>query len=293
MKKILLLSMLAVLGMAQAVAQEYEYVPFVREGVKWVYRYNNPFLPESLDMDEGVQYYSFELKGDVLLGDKHYKPVVLTHYLENGEKVVEDFTPAYLREDDKVVYAICSDGIVHPQCPVGYGWYISSPDKPLPITITDEEFRLYDFNDPGAIYDAEASWLGYTCAEYVSMSIMNINGQDTKVHHYKTWYSDDDIIIEGIGYDGVAGMPLFYFELFLTGPQVEYKLSHVIEDGKIIYKGTGYDPDVHVGVDEVVADRSARPLDPNYYNLMGQPVGKDVPTTPGIYIHQGKKIVVR
>ena len=40
-------------------------------------------------------------------------------------------------------------------------------------------------------------------------------------------------------------------------------------------------------------NRSARPLDPNHYNLMGQPVGKDVPTTPGIYIHQGKKIVVR
>ena len=34
-------------------------------------------------------------------------------------------------------------------------------------------------------------------------------------------------------------------------------------------------------------------MDENYYNLMGQPVGKDVPITPGIYIHQGKKIVVR
>jgi len=43
----------------------------------------------------------------------------------------------------------------------------------------------------------------------------------------------------------------------------------------------------------VVADRTSRPLDENYYDLMGRPIGKDVPSTPGIYIHNGKKIVVR
>ena len=42
-----------------------------------------------------------------------------------------------------------------------------------------------------------------------------------------------------------------------------------------------------------MTEQPKRPLDPQYYNLMGQPMGKDVPTTPGIYIHQGKKIVVR
>ncbi len=33
MKRLLIISMLALLGLTQAVAQEYEYVPFVREGV--------------------------------------------------------------------------------------------------------------------------------------------------------------------------------------------------------------------------------------------------------------------
>ncbi len=42
----------------------------------------------------------------------------------------------------------------------------------------------------------------------------------------------------------------------------------------------------------MVADQR-RVVDENYYNLMGQPVGKEVPSTPGIYIHQGRKIVVR
>ena len=33
----LLFTLLALLGMTQAAAQDYEYVPLVREGVKWVY----------------------------------------------------------------------------------------------------------------------------------------------------------------------------------------------------------------------------------------------------------------
>ena len=155
MKKTLLFTLFALLGITQAVAQEYEYVPFVREGVKWVYYYENDFGPSVLDMPEGTQYYSFEMKGDVLIGDKHYKPVILTHYLdENGkEKEVEDFVPIYLREEDKVVYAIHADGIQHPQCPVGIYQYIGYPYNGLPLPAPSEEFVLYDFNDPKAFYD--------------------------------------------------------------------------------------------------------------------------------------------
>ena len=122
---------------------------------------------------------------------------------------------------------------------------------------------------------------------------MTIGGKKRKCHHYQSWYSEDDFIIEGIGYDGRAGFPLFYFELFITGLQVGYGLSHVMENGQIVYTGRWYDPGIHVGINEVVTDKTSRPMDENYYNLMGQPVGKDVPTSPGIYIHQGKKIVVR
>ena len=57
MKKIVI-ALIALLGMSQAAAQEYEYVPFVREGVKWVYYYNNPFWGDVLDMPEDIQYYS-------------------------------------------------------------------------------------------------------------------------------------------------------------------------------------------------------------------------------------------
>ncbi len=292
MKKTILLTLLALLGLAQAVAQEYEYVPFVREGVQWVYAYYNPFWEDVLDMPEGLQYYSFEMKGDVQIGDKWYKPVVLTHYLdrEGVNKEVEAYTPICLREEDKRVYAIHPDGILHPQCPVaGWSWFIDQPDNGLPITTTTEEFLLYDFNDPTVLYTMEN---GYYGVEYKETDMMVIAGQNRKCHHYRL-YNNDVVIIEGLGYDGHLGYPLLYFEFQLTGLQVGYGLSHVIENGQIAYKGVWYDPDIHVGIDEAVTDQPRRPYDPNYYNLMGQPVGKDVPTTPGIYIHNGKKIVVR
>ena len=41
MSKKLILLMLSLLGMTQAVAQESEYIPFVREGVKWVCYFNS------------------------------------------------------------------------------------------------------------------------------------------------------------------------------------------------------------------------------------------------------------
>mgnify|MGYP006916041955 CR=1 FL=1 len=291
MKKLFLILMLALLGMTQLAAQEYEYVPFVREGVKWFYYYNNPFLPEIFDMDFGVHYYSFEVKGDFENGGKHYKQVSLTHYLDEDTKEIESFIPVYLREEDKVVYAIHPDGIWYPQCPVGFFSSVRSQEPPF--TTTTEEFILYDFNNPVVLYgnNEPGSW-----AFYQNTDTISFGSYHSKRHHYQTTYTEnyecgDDWIVEGIGYDGIVGMPLFYFELPVTGLQVDYHLSHVIEDGEIIYKGRFYDPNIRVGVNEVMVDK-ARQMDENYYNLMGQPVGKDVPTTPGIYIHHGKKICV-
>jgi len=270
--------------------ENHEYVPFVREGVKWVYYYKNPFSSDGYDMPSGKQYFSFEMKGDVLIGDKHYKPVILTHYFDkNGQaKKVEDFIPVYLREENKEVYAIHPDGFWHAQCPVGYGWFVTEPSG-LPLTTSSEEFKLYDFNDPMAIYSSAE---GVGLIEYYGSDLISIGGQNRKCHHYKTWYSEDDKIIDGIGYDGISGFPLYYFYVFVTGLQVTYYLSHVIENGEIIYKGMWYDPDNHVSIEKVEAEQPNQAVDGNYYNLMGQPVGKQLPQTPGIYIHNGKKICV-
>ncbi|MBR3728099.1 MAG: hypothetical protein IKN10_03885, partial [Muribaculaceae bacterium] len=69
MKKTILITILALLGMTQAVAQEYEYVPFVREGVKWVCDAPNiGYWPQDYH-----RYYNLELKGDTVIDGKCYK----------------------------------------------------------------------------------------------------------------------------------------------------------------------------------------------------------------------------
>jgi hypothetical protein len=283
-----------------------EYVPFVREGIKWIYYYDNPFGQDVLDMDEGIQYYCFEMKGDVLIGDKYYKPVVLTHYLDDGTKKIEGFIPVYLREENKVVYAIQPDGVGHPQNPVGIDGCVGYNYKQYLPPI--EEFILYDFNDPISFYDSVFYEQNHAIfdqeikfVEYLDTDTILVGKYQCKRYHYKSIYDGtyafiegyQGRIIEGIGYDGYAGMPLFYFQNFITGFQVEYHLSHVIEDDQIIYKGAYYKSDISLGINEVMSKQNRCSNAPYYYNLMGQPVGKELPTTPGIYIHQGKKIVVR
>ena len=62
MKKIILMALLALLGVTQMAAQEHEYIPFVREGVKWVYYTRDTYArPHN---------HALELKGDVEINGK-------------------------------------------------------------------------------------------------------------------------------------------------------------------------------------------------------------------------------
>ena len=105
-------------------------------------------------------------------------------------------------------------------------------------------------------------------------------------------------VVEGIGFDSRNMGDLLTPFTREPDPDADYQeycgLCHVVKDGQIIYKGMRYSPGNMTGIDEVVAEKpQARQVDDNYYNLMGQPMGKTLPTTPGIYIHHGKKIVIR
>ena len=502
MKKTILLTLLALLGISQSMAQEYECVPFVREGVKWVYGIRN-FNYEPYDnpaQGDNMTYRTLELKGDTVINGKTYK--AMHKYSGNTINEENDTIPVYLREENKIVYGIIPDGRFYRDCPIYKGFYSFE-------TYDDEEFVLYDFNDPVTFYQNLSDLIGcgsdyqllyedfvqvgnhlakrhvfdfwgefqliegvgfvgegnsYTLSFYIPrpgwghdreyfilchviddgeivyeayensddryMPVIRegvtwvnekviVNNGETTSYYYayqfngnapfkngnKTlkalYYSDyspyaisdsliaglreDDsevfsyhnyalnsvmdqnrnlisfvdgrlyqmnensiqdillcrdyyimhqlepllthdnfvmaepimidgyrcsrlayidehgdtaaYVIEGIGFDSRdLGNLLTPFTL-KPDPNADYQeycgLSHVVKDGQIIYKGMRYKPDTHVGIDEAVADQSRRPMDENYYNLMGQPVGKDVPTAPGIYIHQGKKIVVR
>ena len=283
MNKTILFTLLALLGMTQTIAQEYEYVPFVREGVKWVYYIKNTsdiYGWIDHDLPNGNFYLTLELKGDTVINGISFK--AMHKYAGENINQQNDTIPLYLREEDKVVYGIIPDCKKYPDCPIGNYYTVNE--------YNGEEFVLYDFKNPINY------WSSFLIYEYPLYEYQNTDtiviGNHLAKRYNGLWSGADFHIIEGVGADTpINGYTLLFF--MPTGPLIPfYHLSHVIENGEIVYKGILFDSDNHDGIDEVVADQN-RMVDDNYYNLMGQPVGKQVPTTPGIYIHNGKKICVR
>ena len=67
-------------------------------------------------------------------------------------------------------------------------------------------------------------------------------------------------------------------------------MDHVEDlDGNIIYKAPWYSDNSSISQ----VDRDAKvSADPRWYDLLGRP-HETRPTQPGIYIHQGRKVVVK
>lgn len=273
--------------------EDYQYVPFVREGVKWVYYYSHIIWNEDFNenyLPYGTHQMTMEIKGDTIINGKSFKPV----HIYSGKSIDEkhDTIACYVREEHKVVYVMLRDRRYW-ACPVGIGQLVEYPMYMDWIVNFGKEYVLYDFNDPAGFYGDLNDYGQLFDLTYANSDFLNISGHLSKRHNF--YFADKNHhIIEGIGYDGdYPGIPTCYFYGLITGfTQIYYSLSHVIEDGKIIYKAYHYDGSEVDGIDEAVADRTERPADPHYYDLTGRSVGTEVPTAPGIYIHQGKKICV-
>ena len=302
MKQILLLTLLALLGLSQAAAQEYEYVPFVREGVQWVYciynDYSNsdPYGPgPDPRVPQGITFMKLQFNGDTVINGKTYKAMHKYH----GKSLdwENDTIPVFMREENKVVYGIVPDGKWYDDCPIGL-W---DDHDFYDLKLAGKEFVLYDFNDPISFLDTILTSNEYNDYGFTCLNAETIATGDHLAKRYKFQYETDFFVTEGIGYDGWSSYPLMlWWTAYIAAPvrinyqPADFYLSHVIKDGQIIYKGMRYREGTLVGIDEAEADRTqGRPQDPRYYDLMGRPVGTEVPSTPGIYIHQGKKIVVR
>ena len=240
MKKTLLISILILLGMSQAAAQEYEYVPFVREGVKWVYFYNNrgnQYYPPDPDLQTGTVYLNLEFKGDTLINGKDYK--ALHKYYRNAINEENDTIPIYLREENKVVYGIVPDGKTYADCPIGN---ICEGGVIFEDIRDGNEFVLYDFQDPVAYWDSHYNISPYY--QLLSIDTIAIGNHHVKQYANTLGGPEPFYIIEGIGIDAPGdSYTLFPCRPGFTGYyDTSFHLSHVVENGEIIYKGIYYDP---------------------------------------------------
>ena len=270
MKKILSLAVLALAGLicAQAAEPAYEYVPFVREGVVWNCYYYN-----------GVEdFYSYEMKGDSVVNGVTYKKCY--KYTTEEQDVNNAEVVALLRESDKKVYRYVD--------PLSVGtWAI----RPYLLHNGDNERIIYDFNDVPNSYRQRGDTTkifvinGAKDQIQIGNTLRNRYNALDEEYTFLEEESETPYIIEGIGYASkTAGDPLIPFRLQPTDGSAMGLIS-VIEDGRKVYDGL-----TQSAVTTILSDEQ-RTGDGRYYDLTGRPVA--APAAPGIYIHNGKKVLVR
>ncbi len=247
MRKISFLIVYAMIGMFQLSAEtiydlvsRYTYFPFVREGVQWVYSCENPLANPGSDL----LYFSFEMKGDTVINGKSYKPVHV-HAVDDttGDR---DIIPVYLREQNHVVYGIIPDERSYWECPVGIGTWADATGVHSSIE-PGVEFILYNFNeysDVASLYE-NLDPEHFVPLHYAYRGPVQVGDYFSRRHVLYDMGSGgqqlgSEYIIDGLGYvDGTyqCGMPLNYFYPKTTSmSQFTYRLSHVIDDGKIVYR---------------------------------------------------------
>ena len=244
MKQTILFTFLALLGISQAAAQDYEYVPFVREGVKWVYcivNYDDSWYGKAdPHFPIGLTYQTLEFKGDTVINGLTYK--AMHKYGGRSINPENDTIPVYMREENKVVYCIVPDRKFYWECPT----FLWGDMDSYNLKLAGEEFILYNFNDPVTFLDtARCDEEFYTPFTHLYTDKVAIGNNLAQRYAFDGGY-DDFYVVEGIGYDGWSSYPLrLWFAFYPTGSlrfhqEADFYLSHVIEDGKIVYKGKRY-----------------------------------------------------
>ncbi|MBQ0114279.1 MAG: hypothetical protein KBT10_00150 [Bacteroidales bacterium] len=272
MKKILFLAAM-LLGTVATYAQSDDYIPLVREGSEWCYTNGS-----NGNYDKHLLVFSIE--GDTIAYGRTYK------ILYANPKTAKTVS-CLVREEDKKVYSVeLSVVFRHGGIPVD--------------TLSDGnvEYLMYDFND---------------LDEYVR-ELHALYGFDTsKVDSYATLSADDNVLVnrncyqlngeyscykvtEGVGlYGNYYGM---VFSRALVGSWIRagspYRMIYMKNpQGDFEYLDRTLYQDVFGNLPSAVNDVTVtKPTDDSYYNLMGQPV-KHPEDAPGIYIHEGKKVVVK
>ena len=301
MKKTIFIAFIALINAFNMTAEDKwwmeDYLPLVREGVKWVnekviinhgdttsyyyiYEFNGKDSvgsnPMSQHLDNALYYYtgnSLDIDQDSLiagLSDSYVGDCLVTFFRNHAYDAVKAEGRNML---ELPMFADGGNRALYHFLKYGDGWSIIN----LYLSIQKENFLTRENFievDPLIIE-------GYSCSRYAYVK----ESGDTMC-----------FVVEGIGFDSRNMGDLLTPFTREPDPDADYQeycgLCHVVKDGQIIYKGMRYTPDNMTGLDEVVAGQRPRQYDDNYYNLMGQPVGKALPTTPGIYIHHGNKICV-
>ena len=211
----------------------YEYVPFVREGVKWTYsiqdyRYEKDYGTNPARGDNRV-YRTLEFRGDTVINGKTYK--AMHKCTDDVYSEPSDVIIVYLREEDKKVYGIVPDGIIYDDARICNTPFAIEDDAIL----AGEEFLLYDFQDPVTYWDNLFDDDSFN--PQLQLDTIEVGGHYAKRLFYGGPEEVYFQVIEGIGATGMNSYPLAFFMPVSTGIHTSeyYSLEKVVENGEVIY----------------------------------------------------------
>lgn len=288
MKKIITL-IISVLALLPSSAVAADYVPLVREGVRWLYWY----CKESGADD--VEYFA-EFRGDSIINGYTYKKAYRYKAVPGAKLDVTRTTPvALMREENKVVYVVdLDDGIKANSEFYGSGnWNTCILDGPNEEVC---ELVAYDFNSAESMIKTKGDWVSFFEPEYIQCESGEFPLLDnTKRNLIKAYYgegSDRSLfcsIADGIGptsqTDGPSGDVIEPYGTFCTCGEGIMLLA-VCETGSDgvetpVYAADGVVDD-HLkellgwaGVEGVPLDRVVKGV--RYYNLQGVESARPMP----------------
>ena len=206
----------------------YEYIPFVRESVKWVYSiYDYRYQEYETNPARGDNkiYRTLELRGDTIINGKTYKAMHMC--VDDVYSEPSDVIPVYLREEDKMVYGIVPDGKYYDDAKLGYLGLMPEWNEDV---YSGEEFLLYDFQDPIAYWDNLIN-------DDLQQDTVEVGGHYVKRIFDERQEGDYFQVIEGIGAMGINSYPLAFLMPVCTGIHCTeyYRLEKVLENGEVIY----------------------------------------------------------
>ncbi|WP_407403630.1 hypothetical protein [Sodaliphilus sp.] len=271
------------------------FQPLVREDRTWI----NLFVqigdsPEETDNESlwGFSYYyGYRFRGDTVVNGVTYKKCFVK-YEDEQMAAKKTFGCGEFYDNDKFLKAKAQ------QSALPRGWHECGlvRAKDMRVYLYEEETDKPGVNKEMLIANYALMRINAKKGEY-PISIESVDIAGVMCNKYVGDYTlDYDMFtrgnIESIGPATGIGTILDPSEDLPTCMIYSYTgLSHVLDgNGNIIYKSPHYGTNAWSSIKDMKADK--QPVDNKYYNLQGQEV--DIKKAPaGIYIHNGKKLIVR
>lgn len=304
MKKLLLMLLVGLFGGLLNISAQL----MIKEGNQWSYAHSFIYRVHGNTVTV-YTFYKYEFDGTIELNGKTYMKLYETELDEYGRGKGPEYVLG-LREENGRVYADYDEFMNL------YGDFIDPEakyyDSAMPYTVTEDgEVLLYDFTLNEGDYFGPTDIYAKTYIHGKTQKTMENGEVHDFFHVWRSYYEgfededyDDSLWSEGGEYDtvisGIGSLECLIDWLFpriypTDGSMPKNWLNIFIADNELVYKSSDYVKDVFfdnlvTGISNVRSD-TGHDVQPRLYDLSGRKV--EGRPRPGVYIYNGKKVVIK